>query len=53
MYPPPLFESVINVLKDWWPKANEKEALMIVFTNGPDGQVRSLRLILSAADVAS
>ena len=40
MYPPPLFESVINVLKDWWPKANDKEGLMAIYTNGPDGQVR-------------
>jgi FAD/FMN-containing dehydrogenase len=40
MYPPPLFESVINVLKDWWPKANDKEGLMAIYTNGQDGQVR-------------
>ena len=40
MYPPPLFESVFKVLKDWWPKTNEKEGLMAVFSDGPDGQVR-------------
>ena len=40
MYPPPLFESVTNVLKDWWPKTNEKEGLMAIYTNGPDSQVR-------------
>ena len=40
MYPPPLFESVINVLKDWWPKTNEKEGLMAIYTIGPDVQVR-------------
>jgi FAD/FMN-containing dehydrogenase len=40
MYPPPLFESVFDVLKDWWPKTNEKEGLFAVITNGPDGQVR-------------
>ena len=40
-YPPPLFESVFNVLKDWWPtKANEKEGLTVIHTNSPDGQVR-------------
>ena len=40
MYPPPLFESVFNVLKDWWPKTNEKEGLAATHTNGPNGQVR-------------
>ena len=39
VYPPPLFESVINVLKDWWPKISEKESFMTIYTNGPDGQV--------------
>jgi len=38
IYPPPLFESVVKVLKDWWPKAGEKEALMAVHTNGPNGE---------------
>ncbi|KAF8333277.1 hypothetical protein F5887DRAFT_922104 [Amanita rubescens] len=38
-YPPPLFESVFNVLKDWWPtKTNEKEGLTAIHTNGPNGQ---------------
>ena len=41
-YPPPLFESVFNVLKDWWPaKTKEKEGLTAIHTNGPDGQVRN------------
>jgi FAD/FMN-containing dehydrogenase len=40
VYPPPRFESVINILKDWWPKINETESFMTIYTNGPDGQVR-------------
>ena len=40
IYPPPLFESVINILEDWWPKANEKEGVMTIYANGPSGQVR-------------
>ncbi|KAF8351213.1 hypothetical protein F5887DRAFT_1155375 [Amanita rubescens] len=38
MYPPPLFESVVKVLKDWWPKAGEREGLMSIHTNGPNGE---------------
>ena len=54
-YPPPLFESVFNVLKDWWPtKTNEKEGLTAIHTNGPNGQVRDLlRSMFSVVDVAS
>ena len=44
VYPPPLFESVFKVLKDWWPKAGEREALLAVHTNGPNGQVRIFQL---------
>ena len=40
MYPPPLFESVFNVLKDWWTKTNEKDSLLATHTNGPNGEVR-------------
>ena len=40
MYPPPLFESVFNVLKDWWLETNEKEGLSATHISGPDGQVR-------------
>ena len=39
-YPPPLFESVFNVLKDWWLETNEKEGLSATHISGPDGQVR-------------
>ena len=39
-YPPPLFESVFNVLKNWWPKTNEKEGLTAIHAPGPDGEVR-------------
>jgi hypothetical protein len=44
MYPPPLFESVVKVLKDWWPKAGEREGLLAIHTNGPNGEVRTFQL---------
>ncbi|KAF8648761.1 hypothetical protein AX14_008778, partial [Amanita brunnescens Koide BX004] len=37
-YPPPLFESVFDVLKDWWTTTNEKDGLLASHTSGPNGE---------------
>ena len=39
-YPPPLFESVFDVLKDWWTTTNEKDGLLASHTSGPNGEVK-------------
>ena len=52
LYPPPLFESVFKVLKDWWSKTNEKEGLVAFHINGPNG-VRDLLSMVLVADLTS
>ena len=45
MYPLPLVERVVNVLKDWWSTARENEAVIASHVMGPDGKVRAFRTI--------
>ncbi|RDB18318.1 6-hydroxy-D-nicotine oxidase [Hypsizygus marmoreus] len=37
IFPPPALERVVAVTAEWWSKAGEKEALLMMTTIGPDG----------------
>jgi len=45
MYPLPLVERVVNVLKDWWPTAREKEGVAAAHVMGPDGKPRLICVV--------
>ncbi|PFH52593.1 hypothetical protein AMATHDRAFT_46144 [Amanita thiersii Skay4041] len=38
VFPPPLYEKVVNVTKQWWSKVTEKEGMLMLLTLSPDGQ---------------